>query len=76
MFVGNTGRKHRSNAEELVSKFPVVEVDADTAVCDGGGGVLGHPVQFIQLNTKKLGVPQRCLYCGTRYVKKGTMKAE
>ena len=32
---------HRSNAQELISKVPVIVVDGTTAVCDGGefGGV-------------------------------------
>ncbi|EJK62903.1 hypothetical protein THAOC_16466, partial [Thalassiosira oceanica] len=36
--------KHRSNALELIQKVPPIEVDGDIAVCDGGGGALGHPV--------------------------------
>lgn len=27
---------HRSNAEELISKVPIVEVDGTVALCDGG----------------------------------------
>ena len=34
---------HRSNAEELVARVPVVEVAGNTAMCDGGGGNMGHP---------------------------------
>eukprot|EP00924_Labyrinthula_sp_SR-Ha-C_P006806 snap_masked-scaffold_8-processed-gene-1.16-mRNA-1 protein AED:0.06 eAED:0.06 QI:0/-1/0/1/-1/1/1/0/100 len=67
---GYTGKKHRSNAEELIAKFPVVEVDANVAVCDGGGGNLGHPVEYIQLNTVKIGKASVCKYCGIRYVMK------
>ena len=37
--------KHRSNALDLVEKQPVIEVEGDMAVCDGGGGVLGHPLE-------------------------------
>lgn len=36
--------KHRSNALELIQKVPPIEVDGDIAVCDGGGGALGHPL--------------------------------
>ena len=28
--------RHRSNAEELINRFPVIEVDGPIAVCDGG----------------------------------------
>ena len=33
--------------------------------CDGGGGVLGHPLVY--LNTGENGVVD-CPYCGKRYV--------
>jgi len=48
------------------------------AVCDGGGGALGHPLEYIKLgaradydegNTEEAGV--RCIYCGLRYRSKG-----
>lgn len=46
---------------------PVVEVDRSFAVCDGGGGVLGHPIQYIQLDVGEGKSPVSCRYCGTRY---------
>lgn len=36
------------------------------AVCDGGSGGLGHPAQYIQLDTVS-NKPQICKYCGLRY---------
>ena len=57
---------HRSNAEELVSKVPVITVNGTVAVCDGGSGALGHPVEYIQLDTVS-NKPQICKYCGLRY---------
>lgn len=59
---------HRSNAETLISKVAPIEVDGDTALCNGGGGALGHPLEYIQLN---LGDVNDCKYCGLRYVRKG-----
>lgn len=32
---------HRSNAEELVAQYPVIEVEGTVALCDGGEG--GEP---------------------------------
>mmetsp|Transcript_18708 Transcript_18708/g.20339 ORF Transcript_18708/g.20339 Transcript_18708/m.20339 type:complete len:108 (+) Transcript_18708:70-393(+) len=61
---------HRSNAEELVNKVPVIEVEGYTAVCDGGSGALGHPLEYIQLHTVS-DKPQVCKYCGLRYISKG-----
>ena len=58
--------QHRSNAEELVDGVPVITVPATVAVCDGGSGALGHPVEYIQLDTAS-NAPQACKYCGLRY---------
>lgn len=56
----------RSNAQELVNKVPVIEVDGHLAVCDGGSGALGHPIEYIQLDTVS-NKPAVCKYCGLRY---------
>ena len=75
LYTGTSGSpytegKHRSNAEELVNQIPVIEVDGHTAVCDGGGGALGHPIEYIQLDTISE-EPAVCKYCGLRYKSKG-----
>jgi len=57
---------HRSNAEKLISAVPVITVNATVAVCDGGSGALGHPVEYIQLDTVSK-EPAVCKYCGLRY---------
>jgi NADH dehydrogenase (ubiquinone) Fe-S protein 6 len=65
--------KHRSNALELVHRIPVVEVDGDMAICDGGGGGLGHPLEYIALD-----VPNSinyCKYCSLRYTKSKNSKS-
>ena len=36
---------HRSDAEELIAKVPVIEVKGSLATCNGGGGALGHPIE-------------------------------
>jgi len=69
--------KHRSNALEMIEKQTVIEVEGNMAVCDGGGGVLGHPLEYIKLGARMdydergeaAGV--RCIYCGLRYRSKG-----
>ncbi|KAL3822676.1 hypothetical protein ACHAXA_009558 [Cyclostephanos tholiformis] len=58
--------KHRSNALELVNAVPVIKVDGNIAVCDGGGGALGHPIEYIKLDGRD-GKPTSCIYCGLRY---------
>ena len=69
--------KHRSNALDLIRQQPIIEVDGDMAVCDGGGGALGHPLEYIKLGNRadyehpddeRKGVA--CIYCGLRYRKK------
>ncbi len=57
---------HRSNAEKLINEVPVIEVEGHVAVCDGGSGALGHPIEYIQLDTIS-NEPQICKYCGLRY---------
>ena len=50
----------RSNAEPLIAKVGVIEVEGMTAVCNGGGGALGHPIEYIQLNTVTAGEVRYC----------------
>lgn len=61
--------KHRSNALELILKVPIIEVEGDVAVCDGGGGALGHPLEYIKVGGRG-GEPTPCIYCGLRYKEK------
>jgi NADH dehydrogenase (ubiquinone) Fe-S protein 6 len=58
----------RSDSEAQIAKVAVIEVKGNTAICDGGGGALGHPIEYIQLNTVK-NEPQVCKYCGLRFIK-------
>ncbi|CAH0479010.1 unnamed protein product [Peronospora belbahrii] len=37
--------RHRSDAELRIAKVPIVELESSLAVCDGGGGALGHPAE-------------------------------
>jgi uncharacterized Zn-finger protein len=43
----------------------IVEVDSETVSCDGGGGVGGHPLVY--LNVGPRGVTE-CPYCDRRFV--------
>mmetsp|Transcript_10372 Transcript_10372/g.11909 ORF Transcript_10372/g.11909 Transcript_10372/m.11909 type:complete len:122 (+) Transcript_10372:217-582(+) len=67
---GNTGVKHRSDAEELISKTEVTVVDGPVALCDGGGGSLGHPIEYIKLDNRTPHIPVECKYCGLLYIMK------
>eukprot|EP00903_Cladosiphon_okamuranus_P010181 g9640.t1 len=57
---------HRSDAEARLAEMPVVMVDGPVALCDGGGGALGHPLDYIQLDSPD-GGPRACQYCGTLF---------
>eukprot|EP00978_Attheya_sp_CCMP212_P047001 scaffold421184_cov56-Attheya_sp.AAC.6 len=61
--------KHRSNAMELIEKQPVIEVEGHMAVCDGGGGALGHPLEYIKVGHMH-GSVKKCIYCGLKYKQK------
>ena len=49
-----------------MAAFPITEVEGTVALCDGGGGAMGHPIEYIQLNTVAEEVSE-CKYCGLRY---------
>ncbi|KAF8846376.1 ubiquinone oxidoreductase 20 kd subunit [Paxillus ammoniavirescens] len=52
------------SAMELVANEPIRVVHGRKAVCDGGGGPLGHPKIFINLDQAG---PRPCGYCGLRF---------
>ncbi|KAJ7900338.1 ubiquinone oxidoreductase 20 kd subunit [Mycena olivaceomarginata] len=52
------------SAMALINDVPVNMVHARRAVCDGGGGPLGHPKIYINLD---LPGPRPCGYCGLRF---------
>ncbi|KAK9767596.1 hypothetical protein K7432_002483 [Basidiobolus ranarum] len=52
-------------AIELIHEVPIKFVQARKVTCNGGGGALGHPKVYINLDdTDK---PVYCEYCGLRY---------
>jgi uncharacterized Zn-finger protein len=59
--------RHRSNAQSLVASVPVIEVASNVAMCDGGGGATGHPIEYVKLDTRDGVVAVPCKYCGLRF---------
>ncbi|KAI8984461.1 zinc-finger domain-containing protein [Mycotypha africana] len=53
-----------SAAIELIAEEPVRFVKERRVACDGGGGPLGHPKVYINLDQPE---PQACGYCGVRF---------
>merc|ERR1712216_974881 len=68
--VGTPCPVFKSDAEARIALIPPIAVSSSTARCDGGGGPLGHPVEYIQLNTKRP-EPQTCKYCGLTFIYAG-----
>jgi len=52
-------------AIDLVDEEPPKEIQARHVWCDGGGGALGHPKVYINLDQDG---PHACGYCGLRFV--------
>lgn len=49
----------------LVDDREVVLTDRHDVACDGGGGPLGHPVEYLTLGDRG---EVMCKYCGRRYL--------
>lgn len=45
----------------------IVDDSADEVMCDGGGGALGHPVVWYNLNDTGR---SECMYCDRLFIKK------
>ena len=58
-------------AQDLIAEVPPIKVFEHIAKCDGGDADLGHPVEYIQLDTRRPGSIATCKYCGLRYVYAG-----
>ncbi|KAI4722978.1 hypothetical protein E4T48_00762 [Aureobasidium sp. EXF-10727] len=58
-------------AIELIHKQPVNWVKERTVKCDGGGGPLGHPRIFINVDRPQI---CWCTYCGLPYAKESNRK--
>ncbi|KAI1314768.1 hypothetical protein EDD11_001737 [Mortierella claussenii] len=54
-------------AVELISEEPIRLVESRRAKCDGGGGSLGHPTVWINLDRPGA---HACGYCGIRFEQK------
>ena len=59
-------------ARRVVDPHEIIEVETEVVGCDGGGGVLGHPLVY--LNMEKQGAVD-CPYCGRKFVLKAGARA-
>uniref|UniRef100_A0A3P9HHM1 NADH dehydrogenase [ubiquinone] iron-sulfur protein 6, mitochondrial n=1 Tax=Oryzias latipes TaxID=8090 RepID=A0A3P9HHM1_ORYLA len=68
IFRGDRPDVNKNFAIKLVAEEPVAEVGVRVVSCDGGGGALGHPKVYINLDKDtKVGT---CGYCGLQFKQK------
>lgn len=60
--------KYSSDAMDLVQAAAVTIVPGAVATCDGGGGALGHPLEYIQIDRPHAQFPAVCKYCGAKFI--------
>ncbi|XP_004460244.1 NADH dehydrogenase [ubiquinone] iron-sulfur protein 6, mitochondrial [Dasypus novemcinctus] len=64
-FVSRQKEVNESFAIDMIAEQPVSEVGSRVISCDGGGGALGHPRVYINLDKEtKTGT---CGYCGLQF---------
>ncbi|XP_061839318.1 NADH dehydrogenase [ubiquinone] iron-sulfur protein 6, mitochondrial [Nerophis lumbriciformis] len=67
-FVGRQKEVNTNFAIKLVAEEPVTDIEDRVVSCDGGGGALGHPKVYINLDKDtKVGT---CGYCGLQFKQK------
>ncbi|XP_069770307.1 NADH dehydrogenase [ubiquinone] iron-sulfur protein 6, mitochondrial [Narcine bancroftii] len=67
-FIGRQKEVNENFAINLIAEEPVSDVTDRVVSCDGGGGALGHPKVYINLDKDtKVGT---CGYCGLRFKQK------
>lgn len=60
--------KWGSNAMDMVQSAQVFKVPGPVATCNGGGGPLGHPIEYIQIDRADAQFPAVCKYCGNKFM--------
>ncbi|XP_044862869.1 NADH dehydrogenase [ubiquinone] iron-sulfur protein 6, mitochondrial [Mauremys mutica] len=67
-FVARQKEVNEAFAIDLIAEQPVNKVESRVISCDGGGGALGHPKVYINLDKDtKTGT---CGYCGLQFKQK------
>ncbi|XP_067281889.1 NADH dehydrogenase [ubiquinone] iron-sulfur protein 6, mitochondrial-like [Pseudorasbora parva] len=67
-FIGRKKEVNENFAINLVAEEPVSNIESRVVSCDGGGGALGHPKVYINLDKDtKVGT---CGYCGLQFKQK------
>ncbi|MCO5551946.1 hypothetical protein L7F22_005453 [Adiantum nelumboides] len=56
---------NKKSPMEYINEIAPIPVEGRVVACDGGHDLLGHPVEYISLDSEE---PNVCKYCGLRYV--------
>ncbi|XP_029797157.1 NADH dehydrogenase [ubiquinone] iron-sulfur protein 6, mitochondrial, partial [Suricata suricatta] len=64
-FVGRQKEVNENFAIDLIAEQPVSGADSRVVACDGGGGALGHPKVYINLDKETN--TGTCGYCGLQF---------
>ncbi|MCO5563872.1 hypothetical protein L7F22_017523 [Adiantum nelumboides] len=56
---------NKKSPMEYINEIAPIPVEGRVVACDGGHDILGHPVEYISLDSEE---PNVCKYCGLRYV--------
>ncbi|MEE6465486.1 hypothetical protein FKM82_006568 [Ascaphus truei] len=67
-FVGRQKEINEQFAINLIAEEPVTETENRIVSCDGGGGALGHPKVYINLDKQTRN--GTCGYCGLQFKQK------
>jgi len=67
-FTERSKQVNQQFAIDLVAQVPPTASTQKVVSCDGGGGALGHPKVYINLDQPG---NHSCGYCGLRFVKEG-----
>ena len=57
----------RSRLTRATLSPPLLVHSAQVAMCDGGGGATGHPIEYVKLELREGHAAVPCKYCGVRY---------
>eukprot|EP01137_Pigoraptor_chileana_P009483 Opistho-2@57838 len=65
-FIDRVKEVNAHPAIDMINAIPPKKVHSRVIACDGGGGALGHPKIYINLDQPG---PKACGYCGLRFEK-------
>lgn len=62
-----TSKNREEEENRELPPHTTVHVDKDRVACDGGGGALGHPLVYYDLDANG---EAHCFYCSAHFIRK------